>query len=72
LFINMTIDDSWCGWMGLHFAHATLKMGHPVAILLNLDVVELAAKAGEQEKKPSMQRVCARFWGTSSATAEWC
>lgn len=57
LFINMTTGDSWRGWMGLHFAHATLKQGHPVAIFLNLDAVKLAAKNGEQEKKPSMQRV---------------
>jgi predicted peroxiredoxin len=57
LFINMTSDDSWRGWMGLHFAHATLKQGHPVAIFLNLDAVKLAATSGEQEKKPSMQRV---------------
>jgi predicted peroxiredoxin len=57
LFINMTTGDSWRGWMGLHFAHATLKQGHPVAIFLNLDAVKLAAKSGEQEKKPSMQRV---------------
>ena len=35
----------------------TLKQGHPVAIFLNLDAVKLAAKSGEQEKKPSMQRV---------------
>lgn len=61
LFINMTTGDSWRGWMGLHFAHATLKQGHPVAIFLNLDAVKLAAKEGtkygEQEKRPSMQRV---------------
>ena len=57
LFINMTTGDSWRGWMGLHFAHATLKLGHPVAIFLNLDAVKLAAKTGEQEMKPSMQRV---------------
>jgi predicted peroxiredoxin len=56
LFINMTTGDSWRGWMGLHFAHATLKQGHPVAIFLNLDAVKLAAKTGEQEMKPSMQR----------------
>ncbi len=42
--------------MGLHFAQLTLKQGHPVAIFLNLDAVKLAAKSGEQEKKPSMQR----------------
>jgi predicted peroxiredoxin len=57
LFLNMTSGDSWRGWMGLHFAHATLKQGHPVAIFLNLDAVKLAAKSGEQEKKPSKQRV---------------
>ncbi|HUL90641.1 MAG TPA: DsrE family protein [Pseudolabrys sp.] len=57
LFINMTTGDSWRGWMGLHFAHATLKQGHPVAVFLNLDAVKLASKNGEQEKKPSMQRV---------------
>ncbi|MBI2714925.1 MAG: DsrE family protein [Rhizobiales bacterium] len=57
LFINMTTGDSWRGWMGLHFAHATLKMGHPVAVFLNLDAVKLAVMSGEQEKKPSMQRV---------------
>lgn len=57
LFINMTTGDSWKGWMGLHFAHATLKQGHPVAVFLNLDAVKLAAKSGEQEKRPSMQRL---------------
>ena len=57
LFINMTTGDSWRGWMGLHFAHNTLKMGHPVTVFLNLDAVKLAAAAGEQEKRPSMQRV---------------
>ncbi len=57
LFINMTTGDSWRGWMGLHFAHATLKMGHPVTVFLNLDGVRLASKTGEQEKKPSMQRI---------------
>jgi predicted peroxiredoxin len=57
LFINMTTGDSWRGWMGLHFAHATLKMGHPVAVFLNLDAVKLAAKAGEQDQKATMRRV---------------
>jgi hypothetical protein len=28
LFVNMTTGDSWHGWMGLHFAHNTMKMGH--------------------------------------------
>ena len=57
LFVNMTTGDAWRGWMGLHFAHATLKMGHPVTVFLNLDAVKLAAKTGEQEQKPSMRRV---------------
>ena len=56
LFIKMTSGDSWPGWMGLHFAHATLKQGHPVAIFLNLDAVKLAAKSGGQEMEPTMQR----------------
>jgi predicted peroxiredoxin len=57
LFVNMTTGDSWRGWMGLHFAHSTMKMGHPVTIFLNLDGVTLASLKGEQEKRPSMQRV---------------
>jgi len=57
LFLNMTSGDSWRGWKGLHFAHTTLKQGRPVAIFLNLDAVKLAAKSGEQDKTPSMQRV---------------
>lgn len=57
LFVNMTTGDSWRGWMGLHFAHNTMKQGHLVTIFLNLDGVKLAAKTGEQEKRPSMQRV---------------
>ena len=57
LFVNMTTGDSWRGWMGLHFAHATLKMGHPVTVFLNLEGVKLAGKSGEQEKKASMQRI---------------
>ncbi|RKE71044.1 DsrE family protein [Pseudorhodoplanes sinuspersici] len=57
LFVNMTTGDTWRGWMGLHFAHNTMKQGHQVTIFLNLDGVKLATKAGEQEKRPSMQRV---------------
>src|SRR5436189_5195253 len=57
LFINMTTGDSWRGWMGLHFAHATLKMGHRVTVFLNLDAVKLAAKDGKQEPRPSTQRM---------------
>ena len=69
LFINMTTGDFWRGWMGLHFAHATLKMGHPVAIFLNLDAIKLASMIGEQEKKPSMQRVPRRRAGGARANA---
>ena len=57
LFVNMTTGDSWHGWMGLHFAHNTMKMGHQVTIFLNLGAVKLAALKGEQERRPSMQRV---------------
>lgn len=57
LFVNMTTGDTWRGWMGLHFAHATLKMGHPVTVFLNLDGVKLASKTGEQDKKDSMRRI---------------
>lgn len=57
LFVNMTTGDSWRGWMGLHFAHNTMKQGHQVTIFLNLDAVMLASLKGEQEKRPSMQRV---------------
>jgi hypothetical protein len=67
LFLNMTSGESWRGWMGLHFAHATLKQGHPVAVFLNLDAVKLAAKNGEPEMKPSMQRA-PKSWPTSFAT----
>lgn len=61
LFLNMTSGDSWRGGMGLQFAHDTLKLGHPVAVFLNLDAVKLAAKAGtkhgRQKKQKSMQRL---------------
>jgi predicted peroxiredoxin len=57
LFINMTSGDSWRGWMGLHFAASTLRMGHPVTVFLNLEAVKLAAKSGEQERRASMRNV---------------
>ena len=57
LFVNMTSGDSWRGWMGLHFAHNTMTQGHEVTVFLNLDAVKLAARAGEQEKRPSMRRI---------------
>lgn len=68
LFINMTSADSWRGWMGLHFAHATLKQGHPVAVFLNLDSVKLAAKSGEQDQCSACR---ATSLSTSSRTGAW-
>src|SRR5215831_18382263 len=49
--------DSWRGATGLEFARAMLKIGHPVAVFLNLDAVRLALRTGEQEKKASMPQV---------------
>jgi len=57
LLLHMTSGDSWRGATGLEFAQAMLKGGHPVAVFLNLEAVKLASRTGEQEKKPSMQRV---------------
>lgn len=57
LLVHMTTGDSWRGAIGLEFAQAMLKSGHPVAVFLNLDAVKLAVRAGEQEKKPSMQQI---------------
>lgn len=56
LFVNLASGDSWRGWMALHFAHMTLRQGHPVTVFLNLDAVKLAAPALPQEKRPSMMR----------------
>jgi predicted peroxiredoxin len=57
LLVHMTTGESWRGAMGLEFAQAMLKIGHPVAVFLNLDAVKLAVRTGEQEKKPSMAQV---------------
>src|ERR1700704_1135995 len=57
LLLHMTTGDSWRGAMGLEFAQAMLKIGHPVAVFLNLDAVKLALRSGEQEKKRSMQQI---------------
>ena len=69
LFINMTTGDSWRGWMGLHFAHATLKMGHPVAVFLNLDAVKLAVKRGSRRSGRPCSASRARSSPTSSRMA---
>jgi predicted peroxiredoxin len=57
LLLHMTSGDSWRGATGLEFAQAMLKTGHPVAVFLNLEAVKLALRTGEQEKRPSMQRL---------------
>jgi predicted peroxiredoxin len=57
LLIHMTTGDAWRGGMGLEFAQAMLKSGHPVAVFLNLDAVKLAVRTGEQEKRPAMSQI---------------
>src|SRR5262249_24480675 len=57
LLLHITTGDSWRGATGLEFARAMLKIGHPVAVLLNLDAVRLALRTGEQEKKASVPQV---------------
>jgi hypothetical protein len=48
---------------GLEFARAMLKIGHPVAVFLNLDAVQARAARGRAEKR-SVQQIRA----TSSPT----
>ncbi|MPY71606.1 MAG: hypothetical protein GEU92_16150, partial [Alphaproteobacteria bacterium] len=49
LFVNLTSDEVWRGWMALHFAWRTHQMGHPVTVFLNLEAVRFAwAKPPEQ------------------------
>jgi predicted peroxiredoxin len=55
--LHMTTGESWRGATGLEFAQAMLKIGHPVAVFLNLDAVRLALRTGAQEKKASMPQV---------------
>ena len=57
LLLHLTSGETWRGAMGLEFAQAMLKIGHPVAVFLNLDAVKLALRTGEQEKKPVMPQV---------------
>jgi predicted peroxiredoxin len=57
LLIHMTTGEPWRGALGLEFAQAMLKSGHPVAVFLNLDAVKLALRTGEQEKKPTMAQI---------------
>jgi predicted peroxiredoxin len=55
--LHMTTGESWRGATGLEFAQAMLKIGHPVAVFLNLDSVRLALLPGAQEKGASMPQV---------------
>src|SRR5262249_42468475 len=41
LLVHMTSGDAWRGANGLEFAQAMLKIGHPVAVFLNLEAVRL-------------------------------
>ncbi|MGE0626873.1 MAG: DsrE family protein [Hyphomicrobiaceae bacterium] len=42
LFVNLTSDDTWRGWMALHFAWRTQQQGHPTTVFLNLEAVRWA------------------------------
>lgn len=42
LFVNLTSDDTWRGWMALHFAWRTQQQGHPTTVFLNLEGVRWA------------------------------
>jgi predicted peroxiredoxin len=57
LLVHMTTGDAWRGATGLEFAQAMRKIGHPVAVFLNLDAVKLADRNAAQEKRPSMQQM---------------
>jgi predicted peroxiredoxin len=37
LFVNLASDDTWRGWMALHFAWRTQQQGHPTTVFLNLE-----------------------------------
>ncbi len=42
LFVNLTSDETWRGWMALHFAWRTHQQGHPTTVFLNLEAVRWA------------------------------
>ena len=64
LLVHMTTADSWRGAMGLEFAHAMMKIGHPVAVFLNLDAVKLAqARSREPVEKSGSQNCLERVAG---------
>jgi predicted peroxiredoxin len=72
LLVHMTTGDSWRGAMGLEFAQAMMKIGHPVAVFLNLDAVKLALRTGEQEKKRSMQQIPRELVADLIRAGPWC
>ena len=57
LLVHMTSADLWRGATGLEFAQSMRKLGHPVAVFLNLDAVKLADRSAVQVKRPSMQQL---------------
>src|SRR5258705_12730757 len=57
LLLHMTTGESWRGATGLEFAQAMLKIGHPVAVFLNLQAVRPALRTGQQEEKASMPQL---------------
>jgi predicted peroxiredoxin len=57
LLVHMTTGDVWRGATGLEFALAMRKIGHPVAVFLNLDAVKLADRNASQEKRSSMRQI---------------
>src|SRR5262249_32715408 len=54
LLLHVTTGDSWRGATGLEFARAMLKIGHPVALFLNLDAVRLALRTGQRATSASL------------------
>jgi predicted peroxiredoxin len=57
LLVHITSADLWRGATGLEFAQSMRKLGHPVAVFLNLDAVKLADRAAVQVKRASMQQL---------------
>ncbi len=60
LFLNVTTDDVWAAEMAFFYAENVIKMGHPVAVFLNVRGVRLAHKtapqaAGASSGKPPRQ-----------------
>jgi predicted peroxiredoxin len=57
LLVHMTNGDLWRGATGLEFAQSMRRLGHPVAVFLNLDAVKLADRTGVQEKRRAMAQI---------------